>query len=266
MKVKYIFFIMLVCFKIKSINSTNSINSIKNKILHNILNIPLIVMEKIPYKVTNHVDADIVICPSGRYGAYQLGICHYIKNNFNIKNKKIIGFSAGSLNAIFLSIHKKYNNDCLKKIFKIKSKKIPILLKKTLNIIESYNINNYDIENIHIGVSTINGLIIHNNFITIQDITSCCLASSFVPYLTHNDIFCFYKNSLSMDGGVYHKKYLRTLNSKCLIIKFTMFGRYKNTNIFNEVLKKTKPSTYDLYLTGYHDAQVNHEYFEKFLS
>jgi hypothetical protein len=222
-------------------------------------------MDKMPYKITNHVDADIVICPSGRYGAYQLGICHYIKNNFDIKNKKILGFSAGSLNAMFLSIHKEHNNDCLKKIFNIKSKKIPILLKESLNVIESYGIHNYDIENVYIGVSTTNGLVIHNNFITIQDITRCCLASSFVPYLTHNDILYFYKNRLSMDGGVYHKKYLET-NSNALVIKFTMFGRYKNTNMFNEVLKKTKPGSYELYITGYHDAKINHSYFEKILS
>lgn len=262
MKIHFIILIILICFKIKSIKST------KNKILHNILNIPSIIMEKIPYKITNHVNADIVICPSGRYGAYQLGICHYIKNNFDIKHKKILGFSAGSLNAIFLSIQKQHTNDCLKQFFKIKSKKIPILLKKSLNVIESYDINDYDIENIYIGVSTTNGLVIHNNFITIQDITRCCIASSFVPYLTHNDIFCFYKNNLSLDGGIFHKQYLESMpnKSKCLIIKFTMFGRYKNTNIFNEVLKKNKPSTYDLYLTGYHDAQINHEYFEKILS
>lgn len=265
MKIKFIILIILLCFQIKSIKS-GSIGSIKNKILHNILNIPLNMMEKIPYKVTNHVNADIVICPSGRYGAYQLGICHYIKNNFDIKHKKILGFSAGSLNAMFLSIHKEHDNDCLKQFFKIKSKKIPMLLKKSLHVIESYGINDYDIENTYIGVSTTNGLVIHNKFMTMQDITTCCIASSFVPYLTHNDIFYFYKNSLSMDGGIYCKQYLKTMNeSNCLIIKFTMFGRYKNINMFNEVLKKTKPSTYDLYLTGYHDAQVNHAYFEKIL-
>lgn len=259
----------MICFKIKSIKSIKSIESIestKNKILHKLLNIPLNIMEKIPYKVTNHVNADIIICPSGRYGAYQLGICHYIKNNFDIKHKKILGFSAGSLNAIFLSIHKEHNNDCLKHFFKIKSKKIPVLLKKSLHVIESYNINEYDIKNVYIGVSTINGLVIHNNFITIQDIARCCIASSFVPYLTHNDIFCFYKNKLSLDGGIYHKQYLKTIsNESCLIIKFTMFGRYKNTNMLNEVLKKNKPNTYDLYLSGYHDAKINHAYFEKFL-
>ena len=264
MKIKFIILIILLCFQLKNIKSAESA---KNKILRNILNIPLNVMEKIPYKVTNHVNADIVICPSGRYGAYQLGICHYIKNNFEIKNKKILGFSAGSLNAIFLSMHKEHNNDCLRQIFKIKSKKIPVLLKKSLRIIESYGINNYDTKNTYIGVSTTNGLIIHNNFITIQDITRCCVASSFVPYLTHNDIFCFYKNKLSFDGGIYHKQYLKTIsNESCLIIKFTMFGRYKNINMFNEVLKKTKPSSYDLYLTGYHDARMNHAYFEKMLT
>jgi hypothetical protein len=45
-----------------------------------------------------------------------------------------------------------------------------------------------------------------------------------------------------------------------------MFGRYKKTNMFNEVLKKTKPGSYELYITGYHDAKINHSYFEKILS
>jgi hypothetical protein len=239
-----------------------------------ILKLPYRIIEKIPYKVTNHIDADIVLCPSGRYGAYQAGICHYIKNNFDIKHKKILGFSAGSLNAIFMAIKKEHNNDCLKQLFSIKSKKIPTILKKTIHVIESYDINEYNMENIYIGVSTINGLIIHNNFITIQDITRCCLASSFVPYITHNDILYFYKNNLSLDGGIYHKKYLESIieksviqnQSQTLVIKFTMFGRYENINIFNELLKKNKPSTYQLYITGYHDAKENHDYFKKFLS
>jgi len=219
----------------------------------------------IPYRVTNNVNADIVICPGGRYGAYQAGICHYIKNNFDIKNKKILGFSAGSINAIFLSIKKEYDNDCLKQLFKIKSNKLPNILKKSLNIVESYNINDYDVKNIYVGTSTINGLVIHNNFITTQDMTSCCIASSFIPYITHNDIFYFYKNQSSIDGGLHYKKYLETIPNSTLVIRFKMFGRYTNINIFNEIFKKNKPNMYELYITGYHDAMKNHDYFKLLL-
>lgn len=267
LKIIFILF-LLICFKHKIRMNTNAIK------MSFISTLPYKIIDKIPYKVTNHIDADIVLCPSGRYGAYQLGICHYIKNNFIIKNKKILGFSAGSLNAIFMSIKTEHTHECLKEFFKIKSKKIPTILKKTMNVIESYHINDYNMENIYIGVSTINGLIIYNNFITIQDITRCCIASSFVPYITHNDIFYFYKNNLSIDGGIYHKKYLESIDIENnhqnhyqpLVIKYTMFGRHANINMFNELLKKNKPSTYQLYITGYHDAKENHSYFEKYLS
>ena len=105
-------------------------------------------------------------------------------------------------------------------------------MKNTKLLIEKYNITDFNVENIYIASTTLNGLIIYNNFLTIQELTRCCTASSFIPYLTYNDIFYFYKNRLSVDGGVYCKKYLKSLPSTTLIISFKMFGRYKNMNIF----------------------------------
>lgn len=220
----------------------------------------------LPYKVTNNIIPDILISPGGRYGTYQLGICHYIKNNFDIKNKKILGFSAGSWNTLFMAIDKKYDNKCLNELFQIKTKKITGIMKNTKMIIEKYNITDFDAENIYIASSTLNGLIIYNDFLTIQDLTRCCIASSFIPYLTYNDIFYFYKNRLSLDGGIYCKKYIKTLPSSTLVISFKMFGRYQNMNIFKEIIKKNKPSNYNLYINGYHDARKNHSYFEKYFS
>jgi len=147
---------------------------IKNKIQNKLLEIPYKILEYLPYKITNNIIPDIVICPGGRYGIYQLGICHYIKNNFDITNKKIVGFSAGSFNSLFMSIKKHHDNECLRKIFKINSKKISTILKETNTIIEEYDLSEYNIENIHIASTTKNGLVIYNNFLTIQDVTRCC--------------------------------------------------------------------------------------------
>jgi len=218
----------------------------------------------IPSNVTNYIIPDILISTGGRYASYQLGICHYIKNNFDIKNKKILGFSAGSWNSLFMVLDNKYNNNLIKKIFKIKTKNIKILLKKSKSIIEDYNIDDYDIKNIYIAVSTLNGLIIYNKFISIEEVTRCCTASSFIPYLTYNDFLYFYNNNLSVDGGIYCKEYIKTLPSSTLVISFKMFGRYKNKNIFKECIELKKPSTYQLYIQGYHDACKNHSYFDKF--
>ena len=45
-----------------------------------------------------------------------------------------------------------------------------------------------------------------------------------------------------------------------------MFERYKNINMLHEIIKKNKPSIYQLYITGYHDALKHHDYLKKFFS
>lgn len=221
---------------------------------------------KIIYNETNNITPDIIISPGGRYGMYNLGICHYIKNNFNIEAKKILGFSSGSWNALFMCMKKEDINDLLKNFFLSikKSDSVSIMLKKTINIVKKYDINKLNIKNLYIGSTTFNSHVIYNKFITIDEISRCCVSSSFIPFLTYNDLFYFYKNKLSFDGGFYYKKYIKQLPRESLIISFKMFGRYKNINIFKELVKKNKPSAYQLYITGYHDAAKNHKYFEKF--
>ena len=100
----------------------------------------------------------------------------------------------------------------------------------------------------------------------LEELTRCCTSSSFIPILTYKDIFYFYKNRLTFDGGLYYKNFKKTLSSKTLIISFRMFGRYKHVNIFKERLKKCKPTAYQLYIKGYHDALRNHSYFEQYLN
>ena len=212
------------------------------------------------------IEFDIVISPGGRYGMYNLGICHYIKNHFDLKNKKIVGFSAGSWNALFMCMKKDYISDAIKKSFSLNKETVPNMLKKTINIIEKYTIHDFDTNNLYIATSGFNKTIIYNKFILLQELIRCCTSSSFIPILTYKDIFYFYKNRLTYDGGIYYKKFKKTLSSKTLIISFKMFGRYKNINIFKERLKKSKPTAYQLYIKGYHDAIKNHSYFEQYLN
>jgi NDP-sugar pyrophosphorylase family protein len=57
-------------------------------------------------KLLNNVDYDIIYYTGGYYGFYQLGVGHYIKNNFNYKNKSTLGISAGSWLAVFMKLDK----------------------------------------------------------------------------------------------------------------------------------------------------------------
>ena len=60
MKLKYIFLVVMILIyvKYKIVNKTNTKSNIQNDI-----------------------NPDIIIACAGRYGSYQLGICHYIKNH-----------------------------------------------------------------------------------------------------------------------------------------------------------------------------------------
>ena len=219
---------------------------------------------KLIYDKQKEIIPDIVFSPGGRYGMYSLGICHYVKNNFNIKNKKIVGFSSGSWNALFMCMKKKYLNNILREGFKINNVSVPTMLKKTINIVKKYKIKQFNIKNLYIGSCHFNEHIIYNKFITMDDVIRCCISSSFVPFITYNDIIYIYKNKLSFDGGFYYKNYKQTLPSRTLIISFRMFGRHQNLNLMTERLKKNKESAYQLYIKGYHDAAKNHAYFETY--
>ena len=223
--------------------------------------------------IKENVVPDIIISPGGRFGIYNLGICHYIKNHFNIEDKKIVGFSAGSWNALFMCLKKEHMNEIIKKTFinknkQSKSQPIYEILNNVKTILKEYNIEEFNIKNLYIATSHFNRLSIYNHFLTLDEIIRCCTSSSFIPFLTYKDLFYLYKNKLSFDGGIYYKKYIKKIltNNNPLIISFRMFGRHKNERIGKELFRKIIPSSYQLYIKGYHDASINHNYFLKYLS
>lgn len=216
----------------------------------------------------NHEKYDIVLAPGGILGFYTLGICHFIKNNYNIKNKKMICFSAGSFNLIFMSLKDKYDIEYLSKLFNLNirgndnPKKIISLLQK--NIITEVNFDDLIIDNKCIGLTS-NNMTLHtyNKFNTNKELINCCIASSFIPYLTYDDLFYFYKGKNYFDGGIMYHFLKRTLNKDCLIISYKMFNRWTH-NKFN-ILNKKNISIYDLYILGYHDAISNKKFLDSYL-
>ena len=215
---------------------------------------------------------DIILSPGGLLGYYVLGICHYIKNNYDITNKKIIGFSAGSLNNIFLSLNKKYDTIFLSELFKLKlngNMPLPYLLNKTIQIMkDNFTINHFDTTNKFIAVTTnYNKLEGYNKFLTTNQLMNCCIASSFIPLITYRDIFFFYDGKSSIDGGLLYYKYKDKINcNNLLLLNYNIFKRYKNYNIPGSSLLKKNCSIYQLYILGYNDAKHNKIMLDKYLN
>jgi hypothetical protein len=221
------------------------------------------------YKINIDFKPDIIIKPGGRYGYYMSGICHYIKNHFDIKNKKIVGFSAGAWCGLILSIKKKYMNMIISDFIQnTTTNKIDIMMKNIKKTFQKYPLSMYKIDNLYIGTTNVSKkeLSIHHDFLSIEEVTRCCEASSFIPGITYKDMFYFYHNNLSLDGGILFKKFLKQQTHNPLIISHKMFGRHKKSSIRDEIIKKYPTNhPYQLYIKGYHDAKVNHDYFLQFL-
>ena len=212
-------------------------------------------------------DADIILAPGGIKGSYMIGVCSYIKNHFDLTDKKIVGFSAGAINNLFMNIDKDKDVSFLKHLLRVKlDNNIKRFLK---NIIESIQNNftdkDFNLNNINVAVSHSNGLHVYNNFLHLKDVLDCCIASSFIPFITSKDIFCFYKYKLCLDGGICYKEYREKKRDDALVINYHMFKRYKKPRIRFHGMFSKNVNTYQMYLYGYHDARKNHDYFLKYL-
>ena len=242
---------------------------IKNsiKILLLLLILIMYKYKTIKYSPIDTTQYDIIYNTGGYYGFYQLGICHYIKNNFNYKNKSVLGISAGAWLAIFMALDHNKTNDFLCNVFK-KSKlnkpmyKIANLLK---DMVYDTPTEYFDISNINIAVTELvtRKMVIHNKFLSVNELSRCATASSFIPFVTQNNAISFYKHKLIFDGGILKKKYIKNIDpDKTLIISFTMFNRFKPYPLFSFI--KPKRSLYELYMLGYHDALKNRSYLEQY--
>ena len=238
------------------------------KLLILILILILYKYKTIKYNPIDTSPYDIIYNTGGYYGFYQLGICHYIKNNFNYKNKSILGISAGAWLSIFMALDHDKSTIFLNKVFK-KSKlnkplyKIANLLK---DIVTDTPPEHFDISNINIAVTELatRKMIIHNKFLSLAELSRCATASSFIPFVTQNNAISFYKHKLIFDGGFLKKRYIKNVDTrKTLIISFTMFKRFKSYPLFSFI--KPKRTLYELYILGYQDALKNRAYLEKYL-
>ena len=228
------------------------------------------IVKNIKQKISkNKLNYDVIYNTGGYYGFYQLGICHYIKNNFNYKGKECLGISAGAWLSLFMNLDKEYTNLFLLELFKNLSRTTPI--HKLPSIFKSSAkpfINNISTKNINILVTDLSEVNykIHNQFLSVNDIINCCTASSFVPFVTYKDLFYFYNHKMVVDGGLFKKIYINTIDTdKTLLIKYEMFGRFKHFKLFKS-FRRPKYSLYELYMLGYKDASKNHDYLKKYFN
>lgn len=235
-----------------------------------LLSIFLYLLKRIHQRIQNKkmsipLETDILLSPGGYKGFYMVGICHYLKNHFPVAKKSITGFSCGSFLALFMRIKPELEHTYLNYMFALDRSPMtmPQMLEKSVSTIQDHFVyEDFDLRQTQIGVSTLKGLELFQDFTSLEDTLACCRSSSFVPFITQLNALLFYKNRLTFDGGIHYKKIKRQKKKETLLIGSSMFGRYSDSLIAG--FKKPKCSYYQLYLYGYRDAQKNHAFFESY--
>lgn len=218
----------------------------------------------------------ISISPGGYKGVYMLGICIYIKDNFNLDNYIFSGASAGAWNSLMLCCKKDLNffkTDIVD--YSIKNSKtileLEYLMKK--KILEYYTTDDFDLQKLFIGVTALNGYYpetkIFSNFNNLEDAINCCIASSHIPLVT-GGIINKYNNMFTFDGGFSKAPYLN-ISENVLHITPSMWNStiptkrnsMRDLNEFTTLFSKHKYNFTELYINGYHDAKKNHDFLKE---
>ena len=215
----------------------------------------------------------INIYPGGLHGFYMMGICKYIKNNYKLNDYKFYGASAGSWNGLYLTFKDKDKYSDQKFIENIENTMIDerpksiykLQLKIKEQLLENYNIDDFDIERLYISVAEIEKPIfrikkrIYNNFESLDDVTNCCIASSHLPIISgklsykYNDHYC-------LDGGIFSNPFLNLENKNVLNIRPFMWKREKKyKNNLKEIDIKQSIEF------GYEEAHKNREFLNTYL-
>lgn len=242
----------------------------------------LITPINISFSIAKHnINKIITISPAGYKGFYLLGICKYVKENYNLENCIFSGASAGAWLSLYMSykINTETRNAALKKFEKIivddqicdpkmtNALEIENIIKN--NILSNYSSDDFDLEKIHIGCTSFTKFnsIIYSNFNSLEDAIDCCISSSHIPFITGN-VLKFYKNELILDGGFSGKNaFLKETNVPTFHICPTTFIKknfIKRIFSFTTLFSKSRFDLREEIKKGYEDAKQNKQYFDSF--
>jgi len=210
----------------------------------------------------------ITISPGGLYGFYDAGICSMIKQKYNLDNCIFSGASAGAWNSLFIS-YKNNIDDLVNNILDIDINNTMSIMsiQKMLKekILNSHSSEEFNLEKIYISVCVYENMSLHNyiytDFVNLEDVINCCIASSNIPFITGNVIYK-YNNKISFDAGIF-KNWSFIFAIPTFNINNSIWGRKRFiTSLFDNVNNNIK----ELYSEGINDTMNNFDTISKYFS
>lgn len=209
----------------------------------------------------------ISISPGGFKGFYVMGVCKYLKSNYDLDNYIFSGASAGAWNSLLLC----FNRDIDEIQYKILDKtlqdtnKLGDIEKRIKNkMLETYSTDDFDLRRLFIGVTTIDkyksNTTIFTGFDNLEDALNCCIASSHIPLVT-GGFTNVYRNILSFDGGFSKYPYLNTSKSLLHITPNIWNNKQSystmSINDYTALFSKTQYNFLDMVEHGFRDTEKN---------
>lgn len=124
----------------------------------------------------------ISISPAGYYGFYTMGVCSYIKENYDTSKYIFTGASSGAWNSLYMTL--KTDSSFFKNLFVknelYKNKNIfQIEYEMKQRLLQYYTKHDFHLDKLFIGVGQTN---IYTDFETLEDAIDYCIYSSHIPF------------------------------------------------------------------------------------
>lgn len=220
-----------------------------------------------PNEMGNPIKKTLYLGPGGFTMPYTLGICKYIKDNYDLSDYEFIGSSAGSWLAVYLASDINSNDiNNLIDDYSLKFENGSSFLYKwhnTANFLithfSNYIGNTTFIKEKKIGISVtiynnkkITNEVIYN-YDNLNELLNLCKLSSYIPFLS-GYYFPRYDNKITVDS------FFTSVSFKYDALIY--FGTLNRTFKFREIIGRSKKKAYEYFEEGYTDAQNNKKYFD----
>lgn len=204
----------------------------------------------------------ITLSPGGVKGFYMMGLCKYIKLNYDLTDYVFSGASAGAWNSLVLCYKGSVMNieqDILDSIPNGSSNLQELEMSLKNKILQKYKTADFELDKLFVGTTVFENCkfkpIIYSNFTSLDDAVECCIASSHIPFVT-GGFKARYRGLATFDGGFSEFPYLNNnISSIHLTPSIWKSDLRTYENITTRI--KTKETIKTLLKKGYDDAKEN---------
>lgn len=214
----------------------------------------------------------ITIAPGGYRGFYMMGICKFLRDNYNLDNYIFSGASAGSWISLLFCFNGKLSD--IEDYLVDSSIQNEFSICKMENefknrILKKYTTDDFDLRRLFIGITTIHNMRTHtdiiSNFDDLEDAINCCIASSHIPFIT-GGLRNIYKKKDTFDGGFSKYPYLNNKKPTLHITPYLFEKEDEKMQIMKEyttLFSKQNYNFINMIKKGYRNSLENKDYIDK---